>query len=97
MANTFKVGATVICSITVKDTVTLVLQDPVTSMKVVIDRKHPTPANVITSTDMVNDAGDGAFHYDYDSVAALKGEYEVIYTAIDGTRTSKGTDKFVLE
>ncbi len=96
MANIFQVGETVICSITVKDS-SGTAQDPITSMKITINRTNPNWANVLAATAMTDDAGVGAYHYDYSTSSAQVGEYEIIYTAVDGTRTTIQKDTFILE
>lgn len=88
---TFKSGETIICSITVRDE-DGALQDAVTSMKIIIKLNG---AEIVAATGMEND-GTGLYHYDYDSDGAGYGDYNVIYTAIDGTRVSIETDTFRL-
>ncbi len=92
---TFDLGETVICSITVKDS-SGTLQDPATSMNIVIDRISPNFLNIISSTAMTNNAGDGAYHYDFDTSSMVVGDYKITYIATDGTRITKHTDTFKL-
>lgn len=93
MAN-YEVGETVICSITVKDS-SGTAQDPATSMNIVIKRRA-TGATVVASVAMTDDAGDGAYHYDCATSGFDTGDYDIIYTATDGTRVTIQTDSFHL-
>ncbi len=99
MANIFDVGETVVCSITIRDS-TGALQDPVDSMKIVIDRLEPSWANVVASTSMTGGVGNdgvGLYHYDCQTSNFVAGKYEIIYTADDGTRITIQKDTFMLE
>jgi len=85
----FILGETVICSILVTNSAG-VLTDPATSMKITIkDSRNGLEVNDIA---MVKDAT-GTYHYDY-TIAGVKGIYDVLYTATDGTRISKELDTF---
>ncbi len=94
---TFDLGETVICSITVRDSANA-LQDPITSMKIVIDKIKPnSQTDVVASTNMTDDAGDGAYHYDFQTATASAGDYRITYTATDSTRITIQKDTFTLE
>lgn len=93
--DTFDLGETVICSITVKDA-DANLQDPVTSMKIVIDRVKPNFTNIVSSTAMTKDST-GTYHYDFQTSSVTIGTYEIEYTATDGSRISIQKDEFILE
>ncbi len=96
MANTFEIGETVICSITVKD-IGGAYQDPITSMKITIT--NPSGVVVINGVAMTGGVGSdgvGLFHYDYDSSNAGYGKYNIKYVAVDGTRTTIETGSFSL-
>ncbi len=95
MAN-FKIGNTLICSVTVRDSVG-VLKDPGTSMSISVIRITPGYAVLLQPAAMVDDAGDGAYHYDYDTSSLVAGNYEVNYIAVDSGRTVKEKDTFSLE
>ena len=90
----FQIGETVICSITVKDE-NGDLQDAATSMNIVINRVQPFES-IISSTAMTNDST-GTYHYDFASASKVVGEYEILYTATDGSRITIETDTFNLE
>lgn len=92
MAN-FQRQETVICEMLVK-TVTGGLTSPSTSMKITIT--DPVGAIVVNSQPMVKDA-EGTYHYDYNPAGnAVSGYYQVLYVAIDGTRTTVQEDNFLL-
>ena len=91
---TYEIGEHVICSITVKDS-SDALQDPVTSMNIVINRTDGNSEEVISSTAMTNDST-GTYHYDFASAGKARGGYEAVYTATDGTRITIERDKFNL-
>ncbi len=96
MVDTFDLGETVVCSITVKDA-DGALQNAATSMSIVIDRLSPNyAASVVASTAMTND-DTGLYHYDFSTSSANAGLYRINYTAVDGTRTTKHVVTFVLE
>ena len=90
----FEIGETVICSITVRDS-TGSLQDAATTMSIVIDKIAPSYESVLASTGMTND-DTGLYHYDFASASKTAGNYRVTYVAVDGTRTTKHTDTFIL-
>lgn len=94
MAGIFDIGETVICSILVYDE-DGDLQDPVTSMNIVIDLISPHYSSIITSTGMTKDTT-GTYHYDFASASNVEGKYRIMYTATDGTRITKQTDEFFL-
>ena len=89
----FQAGETVICSVTITNSVTGALTNPGTSMTITIT----DPARVTKVVDtqaMVNDSV-GKYHYDYtSSVNAPAGVYVVNYVATDGGRVSKQRDQF---
>ena len=89
----FHTGETVICSIEVKNE-SGVLVDPATSMKITItDNRNGVEVN---DQNMTKDST-GMYHYDWNSsVNAPVGIYKIIYTAVDGTRTSIAHDKVEL-
>ena len=92
---TLDLGETIICSVEIRsDAGTLV--DPATSVKIMIDRIKPNFANVVVATDMTKDST-GKYHYDYQTATAIAGEYEVTYTATDGTRITIEKDSFTLD
>ncbi len=95
MANTFDIGETVVCSITVKDS-DGTAQDPVTSMNIEISQITPSYSAVITSTAMTDDTGTGNYHYDCQTSGYGAGTYEIKYTATDGTRITIQKDTFIL-
>ena len=90
----FDRGETVICSVTVKNA-SGTLQDPATSMNIVINRTYPNGAEVVASTAMTKDSI-GTYHYDFATVGQVKGDYEAVYTATDGTRITIEKDTFTL-
>ena len=90
----FEIGETVICSTTVKDE-DGALQDVATTMSIVIDKIAPNTDATLTSTAMSND-GTGLYHYDFNSASETDGNYRITYVAVDGTRTTKETDTFIL-
>jgi len=99
MANLFQLGESVICSITVRDS-SGDLQDPYTSMKIVINRLTPSYANVVASTSMTGGVGSdgvGLYHYDCQTSGFVSGDYEVFYTATDSARITVHRDTFILE
>lgn len=86
-------GATVVCSITIKDAG--VLTDPATSITVTV--YDPSNTAVVSAQAMSKDST-GTYHYNYTSSAsAIRGEYIVIYTATDGSEVTKQKDTFYLE
>uniref|UniRef100_A0A6M3J8Y1 Uncharacterized protein n=1 Tax=viral metagenome TaxID=1070528 RepID=A0A6M3J8Y1_9ZZZZ len=92
----FDIGETIICSITVKDSAGA-LQDPATSMNIVINRVPPNyVANIVSSTAMTKDST-GTYHYDFASAGKDNGKYEAVYTATDGTRITIEKDTFELK
>ncbi len=94
MAN-FNLGETVICSVEVKnDAGTLV--DPATSMMIKVTQINPQYAVKVTATAMTKDSA-GKYHYDLQTSAYSAGNYEVEYTATDGTRIIVQKDSFRLE
>ncbi len=96
VGDVFQIGETVICSITVKDA-DGALQDAATTMNIVINRLRPNyGAAIVASTAMGND-GTGLYHYDFASASNEAGDYEVVYTATDGSRITIATDTFILE
>ena len=90
----FDIGETVICSCEVK-TDAGVLTDPATSMTVTINQTSPVGKAVITVTAMTKDSA-GKYHYDFQTTTVSSGNYEVIYTATDGTRITIEKDSFSL-
>ncbi len=90
--NTFDLGETVICSITVK-TAAGVLATPATSMTITIT--NPYGIAVVSAQNMTVD-GVGLFHYDY-TPTVLRGPYVIAYTATDGTRVTEQADGFVAQ
>ncbi len=92
--DTFQKGETVICSITVKDAGGE-LQNAATSMKIEVYLKAPY-SSFLAATSMDNDST-GTYHYDVNTSTFTGGTYKIIYTAVDGTRTSIETDEFILE
>ncbi len=91
----FSQGTTVICSVTVLDSVTGALTNPATSMTIGI-KDNVGSIIVAASTAMTNDST-GKYHYDFSSAAAPVGTHQVTYTATDGTRITVQRDTFVLE
>lgn len=87
----FEREETVVCSITVKDS-SGAATDPSTSMNIVIT--DPEGTEVVASTTMDNDST-GAYHYDYTSAStAVKGRYDVLYVATNGSRVTRHRDTF---
>ncbi len=91
----FNQGTTVICSITVTDSVTGVLTNPATSMTIGIKDSVGTTV-VAAATAMVNDSN-GKYHYDFNSAGRSLGTYYITYTATDGTRITVQRSTFILE
>lgn len=90
----FLAGATIVCSITIKDDG--VLTDPATSVTITI--YDPMNTAVASAVTMLPKDDVGLYHYDYNSSStALRGEYIVIYTSTDGTKITKQKDTFYLE
>ena len=91
----FNEGTTVICSITVTNSVTGALTNPATSMTIGV-KDAGGAAIVAAGTAMTNDST-GKYHYDFTSTGVAIGTYAVTYTATDGTRVTVVRDTFVLE
>ena len=92
---TFEIGETVICSVEIRNTAgTLV--DPVTSMKIAIDRISPSLANIIADTTAMVLDSTGKYHYDFDSSSKVAGDYRVTYKATDVTRVTIERETFSL-
>ena len=89
MIQSFHVGETVIFSIEITDLKGNPV-DPVTSVKVTI--KGPNGDDV-DNDGMIKD-GVGKYHYDFNPTQ--RGTYNVIYTDIDGGRTTIATTKILL-
>ncbi len=91
----FQRSETIVCSIVIK-TAAGVDTNPDTDIYIGIINPVGT-AVVAATTDMVNDSV-GHYHYDYaPGSTTVLGEYEVTYTLVDGTRTTKQKDTFILE
>lgn len=87
----FERGEAVVLSITIK-TPAGVLTDPATSTKITVT--DPGGTAVIDAVSMDQDST-GTYHYDYPSADdALEGEYDVLYVAVNNSRTTKHKDKF---
>tara|TARA_Y100000310_G_scaffold304995_1_gene344705 strand:+ start:1055 stop:1351 length:297 start_codon:yes stop_codon:yes gene_type:complete len=96
MADVFQIGEHVICSITVKDA-DGVLQDAATSMNIKINKLRPNyEGDVLSNRSMTKDST-GTYHYDFASAGEYPGDYQVVYTATDGSRITIQKDDFVLE
>jgi len=93
MANTFTLGETVVCSITVKDAGTLA--DPATSMNILVDQIENTSRAKVTVVAMSKDST-GTYHYDCQTSGWEEGTYRITYVATDGARITRHTDSFNL-
>ena len=87
----YLLGETVICSVLVTNSAGT-LTDPADSMKITI--KDERNGVEVDGVGMVKDAT-GTYHYDY-TIAGVKGRYDIIYTATDGTRISKEVSSFTV-
>jgi len=91
----FYLGATVTCWCNSKDA-DGAYTDPTTLMNIVINRKSPNyEADIVSSTVMTKDST-GKYHYDFATTGKRVGNYEVVYTAIDGSRITIEKDEFRL-
>jgi hypothetical protein len=93
--NTFQVGETIVCCISVKD-INGSLQNVANAMNIGIAREIPNYAAVVNATGMTND-GTGLYHYDCATTNFVPGDYKVTYTATDGTRITIENATFTLE
>lgn len=88
----FERQETVILEQVVTDSKTGALKNPATSMVVTVT--DPLDAVVVAAQAMANDSV-GNYHYDYTlGAGAVLGVYQVLYTATDGSRVTKGWDSF---
>lgn len=87
-------GETVICFIETRDDAET-LKDPTTSISISIAQVQPVYKVVLTSSPLVKDSV-GKYHYDFQTIGLAEGTYEIIYTAVDGTRVKIEKDRFVL-
>ena len=90
----FQRGETVVLSLEVKDSAGSYV-DPASVPTVKVT--DPTGSVVVNDLAMTKDAV-GKYHYDYTSAGeAAVGPYNVRYKAVDGSRTTKARDSFVVE
>lgn len=92
---TFDIGETVICSCEVRDESDDLI-DPATAMEVEIKRLPPKELVVVAVTSILPKDDTGKYHYDYQSVGATPGTYQVEYIATDGLRITRLKDTFGL-
>jgi len=90
----FQNPETVICSISLTRTDTGAPIDPSTSIKITIT--DPTGTSVVNAVAMTKDST-GQYHYDFNPNQAVPGNYKVVYTAVNGLRTTVQNDNFILE
>jgi hypothetical protein len=90
----FQRGETVVMSLEIKDSAGIYVDPATVPMVKVTD---PSGSVLVNDLAMIKDAV-GKYHYDYTpgDTAGL-GVYEVRYKAIDGLRTTKLRDSFVVE
>lgn len=92
----FDIGETMICSIEIKDD-DGDYKDPsgdTQHTKITITDKH----NVVKANDVVMDNdGVGKYHYDFQTVDCVDGEYTIEYRVTDGTRITIKKETFKLE
>jgi len=90
----FQRGETVVLSLEVKNSAGSYV-DPASTPTVKV--KDPAGTVVVNEAQLVKDAV-GKYHYDYTSAdTAAVGPYNVRYKAVDGSRTTKLRDSFVVE
>jgi hypothetical protein len=91
ITDTFEQGETVVCSISIKTVSTSALIDPATSVLVAIY----DPLGAVAGGAMTNDSV-GIYHYDYTIVGGVTGIHNVVYYAVDGSRTTIQKDSFTV-
>ena len=90
----FQRGETVVLNLEVKNSAGSYV-DPASTPTVKV--KDPAGTVVVNEAQLVKDTV-GKYHYDYTSAdTAAVGPYNVRYKAVDGSRTTKLRDSFVVE